>query len=59
MPFKDNADLPDAQVGWNGERAKRLGASVQILCPHLSGCTKVMLPNSMRTMARHNAKNYL
>jgi murein tripeptide amidase MpaA len=28
MPFKDNADLPDAQVGWNGERAKRLGSSV-------------------------------
>ena len=28
MPFKDNADLPDAQTGWNGERAKRLGASV-------------------------------
>lgn len=28
MPFKDNADLPDLQVGWNGERAKRLGASV-------------------------------
>jgi murein tripeptide amidase MpaA len=28
MPFKDNADLPDAIVGWNGERSKRLGASV-------------------------------
>ncbi len=28
MPFKDNADLPDAVVGWNGERSKRLGASV-------------------------------
>jgi murein tripeptide amidase MpaA len=28
MPFKDNADLPDPQVGWNGERSKRLGASV-------------------------------
>ena len=27
MPFKDNADLPDATVGWNGERSKRLGAS--------------------------------
>jgi murein tripeptide amidase MpaA len=25
MPFKDNADLPDPQVGWNGERSKRLG----------------------------------
>lgn len=28
MPFKDNADLPDAAVGWSGERSKRLGASV-------------------------------
>ena len=28
MPFKDNANLPDTQVGWNGERSKRLGASV-------------------------------
>ena len=28
MPFKDNADLPDARVGWNGERSKRLGASL-------------------------------
>jgi murein tripeptide amidase MpaA len=28
MPFKDNADLPDPQVGWNGERSKKLGASV-------------------------------
>ena len=28
MPFKDNANLPDAAVGWNGERARQLGASV-------------------------------
>lgn len=28
MPFKDNADHPDAAVGWNGARSKRLGASV-------------------------------
>jgi len=27
MPFKDNADLPDPEVGWNGERSKRLGAA--------------------------------
>jgi murein tripeptide amidase MpaA len=27
MPFKDNADLPDEAVGWNGERSKRLGAA--------------------------------
>ena len=28
MPFKDNADLPDRHVGWNGDRSKKLGASV-------------------------------
>ena len=28
MPFKDNADLPDEAVGWNGERSRKLGASV-------------------------------
>nr|WP_315237028.1 M14-type cytosolic carboxypeptidase [uncultured Albidiferax sp.] len=28
MPFKDNANLPDADNGWNGERSKKLGASV-------------------------------
>jgi murein tripeptide amidase MpaA len=28
MPFKDNADLPDEWVGWNGERSKKFGASV-------------------------------
>lgn len=28
MPFKDNAKLPDPVVGWNGERARKLGASV-------------------------------
>jgi murein tripeptide amidase MpaA len=27
MPFKDNADLPDEQVGWDGKRSKRLGAA--------------------------------
>ena len=27
MPFKDNAALPDPEVGWNGERSKRLGAA--------------------------------
>ncbi|HEX8012566.1 MAG TPA: M14-type cytosolic carboxypeptidase [Casimicrobiaceae bacterium] len=27
MPFKDNADLPDEAVGWNGERSRRLGAA--------------------------------
>ena len=28
MPFKDNANLPDPVVGWNGQRARKLGASV-------------------------------
>ena len=28
MPFKDNADLPDPAVGWNGARSKRLGAAI-------------------------------
>jgi murein tripeptide amidase MpaA len=27
MPFKDNANLPDLAVGWNGERSRKLGAS--------------------------------
>jgi len=28
MPFKDNADLPDAYVGWNGARSAQLGAAI-------------------------------
>jgi murein tripeptide amidase MpaA len=28
MPFKDNANLPDAHAGWSGARSKKLGASV-------------------------------
>ena len=28
MPFKDNAQHPDAVTGWSGERSKKLGASV-------------------------------
>jgi murein tripeptide amidase MpaA len=28
MPFKDNAKFPDPSVGWNGERSRKLGASV-------------------------------
>ena len=27
MPFKDNANLPDEAVGWNGARSARLGAA--------------------------------
>ena len=26
MPFKDNANLPDARQGWSGARSRRLGA---------------------------------
>ena len=28
MPFKDNANLPDPAVGWNGARSKCLGAAM-------------------------------
>lgn len=28
MPFKDNANVPDERVGWNGERSAALGASM-------------------------------
>ncbi|WP_295990185.1 M14-type cytosolic carboxypeptidase [Rugamonas sp.] len=28
MPFKDNADLPDPHVGWNGARSAALGAAI-------------------------------
>jgi murein tripeptide amidase MpaA len=28
MPFKDNADMPDPAVGWNGARSQRLGAAM-------------------------------
>jgi murein tripeptide amidase MpaA len=28
MPFKDNANAPDGQVGWNGARSARLGADL-------------------------------
>ena len=28
MPFKDNADLPDDEVGWSGERSRKLGAAM-------------------------------
>jgi murein tripeptide amidase MpaA len=38
MPFKDNAILPDAQVGWNGARSKRLGAAMlNPILRHLEG----------------------
>lgn len=30
MPFKDNDDLPDRTVGWNGERSRKLGESVLV-----------------------------
>lgn len=28
LPFKDNANLPDARTGWSGARSRRLGADV-------------------------------
>jgi murein tripeptide amidase MpaA len=28
MPFKDNAQYPDAATGWSGARSRKLGASV-------------------------------
>jgi murein tripeptide amidase MpaA len=28
MPFKDNADLPHPEVGWNGARSAQLGAAI-------------------------------
>ena len=28
MPFKDNADLPDEEYGWSGERSRKLGAAM-------------------------------
>jgi murein tripeptide amidase MpaA len=28
MPFKDNDNLPDERVGWNGERSAALGAAM-------------------------------
>ena len=28
LPFKDNANDPDEQVGWDGARSARLGAAV-------------------------------
>ena len=30
LPFKDNFDRPDAYVGWNGERSKRLGRELLV-----------------------------
>lgn len=27
MPFKDNANLPDPEFGWSGERSRKLGAA--------------------------------
>ncbi len=28
MPFKDNANMPDGQTGWNGARSRRLGGAM-------------------------------
>jgi murein tripeptide amidase MpaA len=38
MPFKDNADLPDPLMGWNGARSRKLGAAIlQPLLAALNG----------------------
>lgn len=38
MPFKDNANLPDGRVGWNGARSKRLGAAMlNAILRHVGG----------------------
>ena len=37
LPFKDNAILPDARVGWNGARSAALGKAA--LLPILRACT--------------------
>ncbi len=42
MPFKDNADLPDEDAGWSGERSCKLGASV--LLPILAVLEQLRLP---------------
>ncbi|MDB5776015.1 MAG: putative Peptidase carboxypeptidase [Herbaspirillum sp.] len=34
LPFKDNADLPDAQTGWSGARSARLGRAVLLPIYH-------------------------
>lgn len=37
MPFKDNVNLPDGTVGWNGARSQRLGAAMlDAILAHLS-----------------------
>ncbi|MGE5650532.1 MAG: M14-type cytosolic carboxypeptidase [Bacillota bacterium] len=38
MPFKDNASLPDPEVGWNGARSARLGGAM--LQPILHSITR-------------------
>jgi murein tripeptide amidase MpaA len=42
MPFKDNVNLPDAQVGWNGARSANLGRAMlqAILCSALRAAGK-------------------
>ena len=36
MPFKDNANAPDARTGWSGPRSKRMGAALlQPILGHL------------------------
>jgi murein tripeptide amidase MpaA len=47
LPFKDNANLPDSRVGWNGVRSAKLGQA--ILQPILR-----TVENRIRYTQRHN-----
>lgn len=38
MPFKDNANLPDPELGWTAARSQHLGAA--LLVPILAHCSK-------------------
>ena len=40
MPFKDNANAPDARSGWSGARSKRMGAA--LLHPILGHLRRIM-----------------
>ncbi|NMM28823.1 MAG: carboxypeptidase family protein [Glaciimonas sp.] len=44
LPFKDNANLPDPELGWNGARSRRLGAAV--LQPMLQSIKQMQFPMS-------------
>lgn len=45
LPFKDNADAPDARTGWSGQRSKRLGEA--ILLPMLWNLQASSMPGAV------------